>query len=221
MSSRGVEKDDDRYRERRDEKPRSRSRSRERFRRDNERPIDAHGRDVKREIRRDRPRDRSRSRDRRDRRSRSRSRDHRDRDRDNPKRDDTGKSKDSSQPKLSKAQIIAAEKAEAERKLQERLALVRQMTVGDDDEEGIVLGNGENDDEDGDGVIGLGIEGLTPEEEMQRMMGFGGFDSTKGKVVVDNHEGAARGLGAKNKGRKYRQYMNRRGGFNKLLAKVP
>ena len=38
--------------------------------------------------------------------------------------------------------------------------------------------------------------------------------------MADNVNTAASGKAAKHQGRKYRQYMNRRGGFNKLLAKV-
>jgi U4/U6.U5 tri-snRNP-associated protein 3 len=64
------------------------------------------------------------------------------------------------------------------------------------------------------------IEGLDEEEQMQKMLGFGGFDSTKGKAVEDNHKSLAKGSAAKNKARKYRQYMNRKGGFNKPLDKM-
>ena len=51
-------------------------------------------------------------------------------------------------------------------------------------------------------------------------MGFGGFGTTKGKAVEDNQSSAARGASSKNKGRKYRQYMNRKGGFNRPLDKM-
>mmetsp|Transcript_37679 Transcript_37679/g.80482 ORF Transcript_37679/g.80482 Transcript_37679/m.80482 type:complete len:183 (-) Transcript_37679:248-796(-) len=68
---------------------------------------------------------------------------------------------------------------------------------------------GDNDEEIGD-----------DQNEMMRMMGFGGFDSTKGKAVADNQTTAARGAASKNKGRKYRQYMNRKGGFNRPLDKM-
>lgn len=49
---------------------------------------------------------------------------------------------------------------------------------------------------------------------MQAMMGFGGFDSTKGKKVVGNNVGAV----YKEKKTEYRQYMNRQGGFNRPLS---
>ena len=55
---------------------------------------------------------------------------------------------------------------------------------------------------------------------MMQMMGFGGFGTTKGKAVADNQSSAARGAASKNKGRKYRQYMNRKGGFNRPLDKM-
>lgn len=58
---------------------------------------------------------------------------------------------------------------------------------------------------------------LTEEEQMQALMGFGGFDSTKGKPVVDNVQGVATGGIRKENKREYRQYMNRRGGFNRPL----
>lgn len=61
------------------------------------------------------------------------------------------------------------------------------------------------------------LEGLDPQEQMKRLMGFGGFESTKGKAVKDNQTGASKGAAAKGKARVYRQYMNRRGGFNRAL----
>ena len=42
------------------------------------------------------------------------------------------------------------------------------------------------------------------EEEMKRLLGFGSFDSTKGKPVEDNFESAAIGAVKKNKKRVYR-----------------
>jgi U4/U6.U5 tri-snRNP-associated protein 3 len=71
--------------------------------------------------------------------------------------------------------------------------------------------DGDDDDED------------TVDDERRRMMdllGFGGFGTTKGKAVMDNQTSAARGAVSKNKGRKYRQYMNRKGGFNRPLDKM-
>lgn len=52
---------------------------------------------------------------------------------------------------------------------------------------------------------------------MMQMMGFssGGFGSTKGKHVDGNIDPT---LAANKKKRRYRQYMNRKGGFNRLLA---
>lgn len=55
---------------------------------------------------------------------------------------------------------------------------------------------------------------ITEEEaEMQRIFGFSNFSSTKGKHVIGNSVYVAKIL----KQRKYRQYMNRRGGFNHPL----
>ena len=58
------------------------------------------------------------------------------------------------------------------------------------------------------------------QNQMMLMMGFGGFGTTKDKAVADNQSSAARGAVQKNKGRKYRQYMNRKGGFNRPLDKM-
>ncbi|CAG5116989.1 unnamed protein product [Candidula unifasciata] len=58
------------------------------------------------------------------------------------------------------------------------------------------------------------MEGLDEEQmAMMKLMGFATFDSTKGKKVEGN-ELSAVNLQRK---RRYRQYMNRRGGFNRPL----
>lgn len=51
---------------------------------------------------------------------------------------------------------------------------------------------------------------------MMTAMGIAGFGSTKGKPVEGNQEG---GVKIK-KIRTWRQYMNRRGGFNRPLDKI-
>ncbi|CDR99480.1 hypothetical protein [Sporisorium scitamineum] len=51
---------------------------------------------------------------------------------------------------------------------------------------------------------------------MAAMMGFGGFGTTKGKKVSGNTAGAAE----VKKERTWRQYMNRKGGFNRPLDKI-
>ena len=43
----------------------------------------------------------------------------------------------------------------------------------------------------------------------------------KGKPLDENHVGPALGAVHKPKKRQYRQYMNRRGGFNRPLGKMP
>lgn len=53
-------------------------------------------------------------------------------------------------------------------------------------------------------------------EEMLKAMGFGDFNTTKNKKVKDNVNGSVK----INKPRKYRQYMNRKGGFNRPLDYV-
>lgn len=76
------------------------------------------------------------------------------------------------------------------------------------------MGNQDGGDDDSE-------EDDDEQKEMLQLMGFGGFGTTKGKAVADNQSSAARGAAAKNKGRKYRQYMNRKGGFNRPLDKMP
>ena len=61
------------------------------------------------------------------------------------------------------------------------------------------------------------IAGKTEEEiDMMKLMGFDGFNTTKGKRVDGNSQGKAH-VAVK---RKYRQYMNRKGGFNRPLDYV-
>ncbi|CAL1616445.1 unnamed protein product [Knipowitschia caucasica] len=60
------------------------------------------------------------------------------------------------------------------------------------------------------------MEGKTEEEiEMIKLMGFGAFDSSKGKKRNDSSV-HAHAINVSMK-RKYRQYMNRKGGFNRPL----
>ncbi|XP_054906549.1 U4/U6.U5 small nuclear ribonucleoprotein 27 kDa protein [Poeciliopsis prolifica] len=59
------------------------------------------------------------------------------------------------------------------------------------------------------------MQGKTEEEiEMMKTMGFGSFDSTKGKKTDGSVNAYAVNVTMK---RKYRQYMNRKGGFNRPL----
>ena len=51
--------------------------------------------------------------------------------------------------------------------------------------------------EDVDGSKEAESEELSPEEEMMKMLGFGGFGSTKGKQVESNSTGAAVGAAKK------------------------
>ncbi|KAG3231778.1 hypothetical protein PI124_g23129 [Phytophthora idaei] len=61
---------------------------------------------------------------------------------------------------------------------------------------------------------------LSEEEQMKLLLGIGGFDSTKGKAVEENLKSAAVGTARRETKREYRQYMNRRGGFNRPLDKL-
>jgi len=54
------------------------------------------------------------------------------------------------------------------------------------------------------------------EAAMMAVMGMAGFGTTKGKQIEGNQEGAVH----VKKMRTWRQYMNRRGGFNRPLDKI-
>ena len=69
-------------------------------------------------------------------------------------------------------------------------------------------------------ILIVQVPGGTSEEDVMAMMGFAGFGSTKGKPVESNQHSSAVGTVAKHKKRVYRQYMNRRGGFNRPLQKM-
>lgn len=61
------------------------------------------------------------------------------------------------------------------------------------------------------------LQGKTEEEiDMMKVMGFSGFNTTKGKKVDGNNVGEVHVVVK----RKYRQYMNRKGGFNRPLDYV-
>ncbi|KAF0381432.1 DUF1777-domain-containing protein [Gigaspora margarita] len=55
-----------------------------------------------------------------------------------------------------------------------------------------------------------------PEKALMVIMGMSGFGTTKGKKVLGNEASAV----SIKKQRQYRQYMNRRGGFNRPLDKI-
>ena len=72
-----------------------------------------------------------------------------------------------------------------------------------------------HDDDDDEGVV---EEQDAESMAMMQMMGFSAFDSTAGKSVDDPR--CKMEAVKKNGTRKYRQYMNRKGGFNRPLEKV-
>ena len=141
---------------------------------------------------RDRPREEAGRRD------RSRSRD----------REDGGRGGEQPKAKLSKSELDEARK--------ERLAMVKRLTGETDEAETAAAAAA--------AVAADGLPAADEEEdeeaEMRRVLGISGFDTTKGKAVEDNHHGAGAGGMAKHKARKYRQYMNRKGGFNRPLDKI-
>lgn len=60
-----------------------------------------------------------------------------------------------------------------------------------------------------------GMDDLDEDGRMLKMMGFGGFRSTKNTKVPGNEKNY--GV-RKEKKSEYRQYMNRQGGFNRPLS---
>lgn len=64
--------------------------------------------------------------------------------------------------------------------------------------------------------VGTASKAEEDAEAMAKVMGFSSFDTTKGKQVAGNKVGAVKVV----KKRRYRQYMNRKGGFNRPLDKV-
>ncbi|TPX53673.1 hypothetical protein PhCBS80983_g06239 [Powellomyces hirtus] len=89
---------------------------------------------------------------------------------------------------------------------------IRVATAGNVDEAGAAAAEVVADQED-DQQADM-MEEMTEEEKMKALMGFAGFDTTQGKKVVGSD---ASGV-AINKQRTYRQYMNRRRGFNRNLS---
>jgi len=71
------------------------------------------------------------------------------------------------------------------------------------------LSDGNNPDMD--------VDDMAEDDEMAAMMGFGGFGTTKGKHVHGNEDTSAVDI---KKQRTWRQYMNRKGGFNRPLDKI-
>lgn len=74
----------------------------------------------------------------------------------------------------------------------------------------------ENDNNGGSGGEGEGVEGDGEDDEIEMMKKLGiptGFDSTKGKPVLGADVSGVRPVTK----RQPRQYMNRRGGFNRPL----
>lgn len=147
-------------------------------------------------------------------RQRSRQNDRRHRDQDEPPNQDDA---------------VAQRKKQLARERQERMARLRDQ-LKKEDETLAALDKQQQEQEESepkispqDAIVEVKpeeLEGLDPEEQMRKLMGIGSFGSTKGEAVEDNQSTAARGGAAKNKARKYRQYMNRKSGFNRPLQKM-
>ncbi|BGP25410.1 cyclophilin-RNA interacting protein [Rhodotorula toruloides] len=65
------------------------------------------------------------------------------------------------------------------------------------------------------GVVTADDAAEVNEQDIAALMGFGGFGSTQGKAHEDDISAVS-----KRQERHYRQYMNRKGGFNRPLDKI-
>ncbi|KAG5639523.1 hypothetical protein H0H81_000668 [Sphagnurus paluster] len=155
-----------------------------------------------------RDRDRERDRDRRDdrggrRRDDDRERDGRDERRDAPRKEDskdgTRRPREDEDTRNRTPQPFVAAMPKNNRDSGEKTNHSRPNLDPDEGEEGEAM-DAENDDD----------------AAMMATMGLSGFGSTKGKPVEGNQEGAVQ----IKKQRTWRQYMNRRGGFNRPLDKI-
>lgn len=70
--------------------------------------------------------------------------------------------------------------------------------------------------EEGEAAPNSEDKDLTEEQLMQKLMGFDGFSSSKGKEHTSTDVSGV----SKRSRRRYRQYMNRKGGFNRPLSPV-
>lgn len=93
----------------------------------------------------------------------------------------------------------------AENEEEEQVLHRQQRSVGDS-----ASSTGAEARRSGMAVDASELDGLDEDEQMRLLLGFDGFASTKNTKVDDNHRTSARGAAAKNKARKYRQYMNRK-----------
>ncbi|KAF9566297.1 DUF1777-domain-containing protein [Agrocybe pediades] len=183
----------------RDEPRRRSSRSRSPRRdRDGDRRGDRRDKDYRRDDRRDdrrSDRDRDRERDRRT--------DERPRDRDNDRRDP------SRRDEKEREGDSRADKSVREPENKDTVPPPREAPSGRP-----------NLDPDAPDHAGESEEPMDAENDddaaMMALMGVTGFGSTKGKHVTGNQEGAVN----IKKQRTWRQYMNRRGGFNRPLDKI-
>ncbi|KAL5511162.1 hypothetical protein ACEPAH_4377 [Sanghuangporus vaninii] len=202
---RDRDRDRDRDRGRRGDYATRRSRSRSPVRRGGERDRDRrdHGRD-----RRDDRRDRERYRGERD---RDRFEEHRDHDR-------TKDDKESRRERADELKPLPPRDREERERLPPPRSGPSQIVANGPVPRRINLDPDYDDREEGEERDeGEPMDAETEEEAALRaMLGFGGFGSTKGKPVLGNEEGAVE----IKKQRTWRQYMNRRGGFNRPLDKI-
>lgn len=108
------------------------------------------------------------------------------------------------------------EREKHERERQDRMARLRAELKEEDEQVEAQTDPSKQEEEEEE----VDLSELSPEEQMQKLMGFGDFGSTKGQKVADNHESSAKGAANKSKARTYRQYMNRANGFNRPLDKM-
>ncbi len=77
------------------------------------------------------------------------------------------------------------------------------------------------DDDNREGEKHLPEPEISEEAQMRALLGFGGFETTKGQQVLDNVKGPASGAVRKHTKREYKQFMNKRGGFGNKAMMPP
>jgi len=150
--------------------------------------------------------------DRRDRRNDTRRGDRNDYDRDDPRDKDRDKRKDDYREDRSREPVPRPEKERTLEREDKRDRSPRQAPASNS------RPNLDPDAPDDDAVEeGEEMDATNDDDSvMMAMMGLSGFGTTKGKHIEGNQEGAVN----VKKVRTWRQYMNRRGGFNRPLDKI-
>lgn len=111
-------------------------------------------------------------------------------------------------------QITESQKRQREEINDQKLSKAADAAAPLDEEAMDISDHSDLDDEGGAEVVPVALDEETA--LLQEVMGFKSFETTKGR----KHEVTIDGCVSKKTKRKYRQYMNRKGGFNRPLSPV-